>query len=191
MRTKKTVVILFSGKAGSGKTTAASILLEKLGQYPDLRLFQYSFANPIKHLCQTYIGWDKNKDDKGRRLLQNIGTVGREYDIDVWVKWFLIAMDKSAQILPFSFALIDDWRFENESEFLKKNPFLDVVTLRMYGRQSELSEKAGNDASENSLPEDVNSTLYSYTVNNSGSVEELSKELENVLAELINMYVVE
>ena len=100
-------------------------------------------------------------------------------------------MDKSAQILPFSFALIDDWRFENESEFLKKNPFLDVVTLRMYGRQSELSEKAGNDASENSLPEDVNSTLYSYTVNNSGSVEELSKELENVLAELINKYVVE
>ena len=33
-----------------------------------------------------FMGWNGEKDTKGRKLLQGIGNLGREYDNDAWIE---------------------------------------------------------------------------------------------------------
>lgn len=208
-RTKRTVVILVSGKAGSGKSTVAEMLAKKLQNEPSLRIFPYGFADPIKYLAKSYFGWDGEKDERGRRLLQQIGFVGREYDEDIWVKHFLQQLDKRAGLLPFHVAIISDWRFPNELNFLERNPLLDTISIRVFGRGG-LSGEGASDVSENSLievgeevllyPLDYNDYaeefdaesgfIYDYQINNECTVEELEKKVETVLTSISEQYIV-
>ena len=202
MRTKRTLVILVSGKAGSGKSTVASMLANKLADEPSLRVMFYGFADPIKYLARSYFGWDGEKDDKGRRLLQQIGFVGREYDEDIWVKHFLQQLDKRAGLLPFHIAIISDWRFPNELNFLERNPLLDTISVRVFGRGG-LEGKAASDVSENSLLEVDTEALtppkrideeewifYDYQINNECTIDELEKKVDTVLASISEQYIV-
>lgn len=196
-RTRKTVVILISGKAGSGKTTVADMLEEKFLDIPSLRVFRYAFASPLKFIAEAYIGWDKKKDDKGRKLLQEQGRIGREYDENIWVKHFLNQLDKKAGVLPFNVAIIDDWRFPNELAYLQKNPMLDVLTVRIFGRGG-LNGEVAFDVSENSLPEAqseqlqlATQELYDFTVNNNDDTETLDVKLDEVLDSISKKYIIE
>jgi hypothetical protein len=190
MRTRKTVVILISGKAGSGKTTIANILRKKLTEITPISVYHGSFAYPIKKLCEVYIDWDGEKDERGRKLLQNIGRDGREYDQDIWVKKMMQNADQKAGLLPFDFILVDDWRFPNELAYLQKDKLLDVVSVRVYGRQSEMSKNLALDVSENSLPEAGNG-LYDIEINNDGAVEDLEITLDLLLAKIQTKFILE
>jgi energy-coupling factor transporter ATP-binding protein EcfA2 len=202
-RTRKTVVILLSGKAGSGKTTVAEMLEQKLTEIPSLKVFRYSFANPLKYIAEAFIGWDGKKDEKGRKLLQEQGRIGREYDENIWVKHFINQLDKKAGILPFNFAIVDDWRFPNELSYLQKNPLMNVVTVRLFGRGG-LNGQVASDVSENSLPEpsvehlesssysEFESMLYyDFIINNDTGVEQLNEKLDTILASIEKQYIVE
>lgn len=198
-RTRKTVVILISGKAGSGKTTVAEMSEQKLLDIPSMTIFRYGFADPIKYIAKAFFGWDGKKDERGRRLLQMIGAVGREYDENIWVKHLLNQMDKKAGILPFNFVIVHDWRFPNELAYLKQNPTLEVVTIRLFGRGG-LNGETALDVSENSLPE-VDAEFiptglegdhwYDYQINNNVGTEQLNEKLDQVLASIEKQYIVE
>lgn len=195
MRTKKTVVVLISGKAGAGKTTLADILVKKLQDIPSMTIFKFGFANALKFVAKAYGGWDEKKDERGRAFLQNIGKVFREYDENIWVKHVLNQMDKQAGTFPFNFVVIDDWRFPNELNYLSKNPMLDVVTIRVFGRQAEMSESNWADVSENSLPEvgifaDAEG-MYEFEVDNSGSIDELNTKADAIISDLEKQYIVQ
>lgn len=198
MRTRKTVVILISGKAGSGKTTIANILKDKILEIPSMTVLKYGFADPIKYIARAFAKWDENKDEKGRRLLQQIGAIFREYNQDIWVIHFLNQLDKKAGILPFNFAIIDDWRFPNELAYLKQNPILDIVTIRIFGRGG-LSGSNASDVSENSLPEVsvemiptglTDDHWYDFQIENSDDLEQLEKKMDLVLSSLEKQYIV-
>lgn len=199
MRTQKTIIILISGKAGSGKTTVSNILKGKLSQISSMTIMQYSFAQPIKKLCEGFMFWNGEKDNAGRLLLQSIGKDGRDYDQDVWVKHLPIQMDKRAGMFPFNFVLVDDWRFPNELAYLKKDARFDVVTVRVFGRHLELSTEAALDVSENSLPEvSVESlvmdgtSMYDFAVDNGDDdLNYLSSKLDVVLAQLSKRFILE
>jgi len=203
MRTKKTVVILVSGKAGSGKTTVADKLIEKLKKIPSMDVMDYGFADPLKFIAKAYGGWNGEKDQKGRKLLQDIGRIFREYDKNIWVKHFLNQLDKQSGMFPKNFVIIDDWRFPDELSYLKTNPLLDIVTIRIFGRQGDLSDDNWKDISENSLPEVPYEALkfahtgspppsgYNITVDNSCDLELLDHKLEVILAEIEKQYIVE
>lgn len=203
MRTKKTVVILVSGKAGSGKDTVGDILKSKLRDIKDIEVMLYGFANPIKFIAQAYGGWDKKKDERGRKLLQQIGGVFREYDADIWAKHFINQLDKFPGLFPPNFVIISDWRFPNELNFLKNNPLLDIVTIRVFGRGG-LEGETASDVSENSLPEATKEHLqaasyeefepylyYDFCIENSGDIELLNHKLEVVLAEIQKQFILE
>lgn len=192
MRTRRTVIILVSGKAGSGKNTVSEMLVAKLTDIPSMTVMPYGFADPIKYIAKAYFGWDGKKDIRGRRLLQQIGAVGREYDQDIWVKHFLGQLDKRAGMFPFNFAVVSDWRFPNEFAYLKANPLLDIVTVRVYGRGG-LSGDVALDASENSLPEvsEDSDLYYNFTIENSEDLEKLEQKVDLVLSSLEKQYIVE
>ena len=66
-------VILISGKAEHGKTTAANQMkktFEELGYKAVIT----RYAKYLKEIASEYCGWDGIKDEKGRTLLQQLGT---------------------------------------------------------------------------------------------------------------------
>lgn len=197
MRTRKTIVILVSGKAGSGKGTVANFLEKKIQDIPSMTVFRYGFANPLKYMAKAFIGWDGQKDEKGRKLLQWQGRIGREYDENIWVKHFLNQLDKQSGMLPFNFSIVDDWRFPNELNYLRNNPILDVITIRVFGRGG-LQGEVASDSSENSLPEANSEQLelatremYDFTIKNVDGLEQLESKVDLILSEISKQYIVE
>jgi dephospho-CoA kinase len=70
--------LVFIGKAGAGKTTAAKVLQER---FPDLGYQTISFAEPLKIMLDT---------TTDRHRLQEFGTdIVRAYEPDAWVRLFL------------------------------------------------------------------------------------------------------
>lgn len=192
MRTRKTTIVLISGLAGSGKTTLANLLKEQLDAIKDLRVVRMSFASPIKFIAKLAFGWDGEKDERGRKLLQHLGEVGRDYNIDNWCEILLKNLDNSDEMFPPNFVLIDDWRFPNEFKFFSENPTLDTVVIRIFGRGG-LTNTLAEDASETSLPEWADSPVgyYSFGIDNSGTIEDLETKIGEIVESLKKNYIVE
>lgn len=193
MRTRRTLILLISGLAGAGKTTVSDLIKKQINdRYPELKVVTYSLSNPIKYIAQAFMDWDKEKDYKGRRLLQQIGFVGREYDEEIWVKHLLNQLDRNfgdiSRIYPVNVVLIDDWRFPNELEALRKNPLLDVVSIRIMYRGG-LRDESALDVSETSLPEDE--SHYDFVIDNGSSLESLTEKVGVLLEKIEKQYIVE
>ena len=80
-------LILVSGKANSGKDHVSNKLSEYITKnfytgYSNYKAkpIRMSLAEPVKQIARDVFGWNGEKDDKGRRLLINIGTwVGKDF----------------------------------------------------------------------------------------------------------------
>lgn len=114
-------IIGIGGNMKCGKTTAADMMADMLNQYlPEHYDFNHvqrrSWATRLKEVAMD-MGWDGEKDERGRRLLQHLGTeVGREYDRDLWVKHLVKAINAG----PGLITIIDDCRFPNEVEWVNR-----------------------------------------------------------------------
>ena len=157
-------IIAFTGLAQSGKTTAANFI-------PGVKIL--SFADPVKQIALTSFNWDGVKDEKGRRLLQVIGTeCGRAYDYDIWVKKM---REQIAIYAPlYNVIAIDDCRFNNESELVRELGGIVIEIIRP-------GCAPDGHASEQGISPD----LIDKHIMNNGTLEHLK---ENVL-KLINGYI--
>ena len=66
-------VILISGSARFGKDSAAFIMKELLEKQKKKVLIIH-YADNLKLFAKNYFGWSGQKDQKGRELLQWLGT---------------------------------------------------------------------------------------------------------------------
>jgi hypothetical protein len=120
---KQTKLIALCGPAGVGKSTHA----EKLSADCDGVI--YSFASVLKEMLSILVGRKPIYDDKdapiswlpewnGRRLMQRLGgDWGRELiDNDLWVK----SMEHRLACSYAPFKIIDDLRYPNEAEMVKR-----------------------------------------------------------------------
>jgi len=103
--------IAFIGKMCSGKSTMCRYLQSIHSEFIVL-----SFAAKIKEIARDLFEMKK----KDRALLQQIGTKMRELDSDVFAKYLIRQSNKS------NFVLVDDVRYINELNYLKKNGFILV-----------------------------------------------------------------
>ena len=107
-------IILISGKAEAGKTTAANFLKEELESRGE-RVAITPYGRLVKDLCIMLYGWDGQKDEAGRQLLQHFGTdVIRKNNPDYWVNH--ITELSGLLYDEFDTFIIDDCRFPNEIE---------------------------------------------------------------------------
>ena len=67
-------VIVISGKAQHGKDTTAGFLKDALEAdgYPVLIAH---YGDLVKYVCKMYLGWNGEKDEYGRSLLQYAGQM--------------------------------------------------------------------------------------------------------------------
>lgn len=175
----KKIVLLFAGKAGVGKNTSADLVEElySLGVHSSVKIAQFSFAGSLKAIAKE-MGWDGNKDEKGRRLLQQLGAAGRAYDKDVWAKCCLSAIQES----DCDIAMITDLRFPNEAKVIKE-AYPDAKLIKVFGRGYNLGTN-GDDPSEHGF-DDVPETYWSYQLDNSGTLKDLYDNVVTMLKELI------
>lgn len=169
------VVILISGKAGSGKNTFARILHENLKN--DFEVREAAFADAVKEIARNIFSWDGKKDLKGRTLLQNIGEGGRGYNKDIWVnilKKRIVEVQEQGKPLLF---IITDCRYENEMSFLDDTDN-KVIKVRMERNHNNgLTLEQSIHPSETSLD---NYKHFHFKVNNNGSIEDLRKYVKEI-----------
>ena len=99
--------IAITGKICSGKSTLAN-KLKKI-----LKLEKYSFANNVKKYAKEIF----EMEYKDRKLIQDFAENMKELDNNIWIK----QLDK--EIKDKTHIVIDDLRFENEYNYLKKNNY--------------------------------------------------------------------
>lgn len=162
------IVVMVSGRAGEAKSTFSNLCIEHLEKF-SRRSKIVSFAYGVKSTALA-MGWDGEKDDKGRRLLQQVGNTGREYNEDIWADMAVGCILESQADVVF----IDDWRFPNEGNVVIKK-FINVIKIRVC-RPEEYHTLNGtelyDDISETSLP-DIETGFYNHIVDNIGSLDEL------------------
>ena len=63
------MVLCISGKAQHGKDTSANMLREMLEE-DGFRVLVVHYADLLKYVCRSFFGWNGEKDETGRSLLQ-------------------------------------------------------------------------------------------------------------------------
>jgi hypothetical protein len=109
----RTRVIGISGKARHGKDSVVDIARAIL----DGEGVRIAFADGVREEATNLHGWNGEKDEAGRSLLQRIGSVRREEDVDYWVRR---AWAKISSVPAGSIVFIPDVRYENEAEAIRR-----------------------------------------------------------------------
>lgn len=116
--------IALIGKAGSGKSTAAKYLTDRYG------FVRWGFTDPLKEAARK-VGWRGAKDEKGRRLLQEIGDAARRHNPSAFIE--IIQRRLQADHAP-KHIVVDDVRLAAEVDALREERFFIFrVTGRGYG----------------------------------------------------------
>ena len=181
MNSKKTTVILLSGKSGSGKDFIANIMKQQLEENGNKVLVTH-YADLLKYILKTFFNWDGQKDEKGRALLQRVGTdVIRRQEPDYWVNF--VSQMISFFYNEWDYILIPDARFPNEIEVIKNNHNVNTITIRIHrpNYKSKLTLKQQQHPSETSL----DNYKFDYYFNNTGTddVNDAIKEFVDYIDE--------
>jgi hypothetical protein len=177
------IIVLVTGRAGTGKTTTCNLLSQLTDTLGYLDHININFSDSLKMIAEEQLDWDREKDPRGRRLLQQLGRVAREYNEDIWASKLL---DK-IQSFPygFDFVFVGDWRFPNEEKFLRENSSYRIFTMRIDAKEREVLSGTPeyDDISEISLS--GSSEEYDYFIENNDSMEILQKKLAKVLVDMM------
>lgn len=171
MTTPAPLRVAFGGRMQVGKTTAADRLVERHG------FVKYALADPIKVAARCDFGWDGAKDDRGRRLLQEIGDVGRHYDPDLWLDAFAARLEADRALR----AVVDDVRLEREVDYLEG---LGFRVARIVRPPEKIGGPAGGAARRAHATETGLEGLDLEEIDNGGTFEDLWERLDAWIVDL-------
>lgn len=149
----KSICILLSAKAGVGKSTSAKYLANLAEKGYGYSTVIAPFATGVKQVARDSFGWNGLKDEKGRKLLQDVGQTGRNYDENIWVRKTMEEILPASSHYPYDVVLSDDWRFPNEADYIRKLYLYNLYTIRLVCPEREILKGTPlyDDVSETSL----------------------------------------
>ena len=178
-------IFLISGKAEYGKTTFANILRDESSKR-NLKVVKTAFASDLKRVAKEYFGWNGEKDENGRHLLQHLGTEEvRRFFPNHWV-------DSVAEVLVstqerWDFAIIDDWRFKQEFSTMENYctsygiELIPVRIERIYNSGQLWNNSLTLEASQHSSELDLdNFYKFRYNITNL-DIAGLERDAKNIL----------
>lgn len=169
--------IAFIGKAGSGKDTAAELLIETLGYA------RIAFADALKDVCEELWGDEARKD---RDKLQKLGMAVREIEPDTWVNLALAKLPITGPHGTVRPIAVTDCRLHNEAWALKGEGFIIIRILA--DRNDRINRlrtngKLGPSGWEDHVSEtELDEWPEDYRVHNLGSKADLIDELARTIA---------
>lgn len=170
-------VICISGKARHGKDTLAGMLNEQLTA-KGYRVLTTHFGDLVKYICEKFFNWDGTKDEKGRTLLQYVGTdVVRKQRSSYWTDFVVSVLE----LFPneWDYVLIPDCRFPNEVEcFIEHGMDTTLIRINRPNFVSNLTPEQLKHPSE-TVMDDYPPNLY---VINDGTLKDLSNSIKDILA---------
>lgn len=177
-------IILVGGKAEQGKSSLGKILKTKLEAQGNKCVVDL-FAKYIKQLAKQ-MGWNGEKDEYWRTVLQDIGTdvaKGKLNFISIWAKRLAEDIMILDEVFDVDYFIIDDTRFRDEI-YTMLSVFPDLVTtvkVVRIGHKSSLTPEQLKHRSEVDLDDfNFDYTVYSQT---SGGLQHLEDEAMRVLGE--------
>lgn len=164
-------IICISGKARSGKDTSAEYL-RRIFWGDGKRVLIIHNADLLKYMCEKLFGWDGQKDERGRSLLQYVGTdVVRAKNPDFWVEFIA----KVLMMFPdrWDYVIIPDVRFPNEIAYLRGAGY-ECVHLRVYrSAEDNMTQEQRAHPSETAMDD----YEVDVAINNDGSIADLCRQL--------------
>lgn len=157
------MIIAISGKLKSGKDTIADYLVQEYG------FKRIAFADKLKDIAKDLFFWDGNKDDYGRKLLQDLGMQMRSIKQDVWVDYVFRTIRNHNDMNW----VITDVRYKNEAEIAHKNR----ACIWRVNRELDRSNILCNHISETDL-DDYN--YFDDIIENVGTVRELYDKVDKL-----------
>jgi hypothetical protein len=153
----------FIGLAGAGKDTAALCLIAHGWR-------RRAFADYLKSLAFSF-GWNGYKDEKGRKLLQDLGMAARAYNPNFWIDQAylgLVGINENFAKVPMVWT---DVRFENEAEFIRKR---GGIIIRIKKPEQISCDQHESELNQFGIAAD-------HDVVNGGSIQELHDQILNIL----------
>lgn len=173
-------VICISGKAQNGKDTLARILDKELKER-GYRVLITHYGDLVKYICKAFFGWDGEKNEYGRYLMQYVGTdLVRQKHPTFWADFVMNMLTMFQD--KWDYVLIPDCRFPNELSCVSDCGFpMCHVRIKRTNFTSPLTATQQAHPSETSLdnvPPDI-------MVLNSGTLDELTGNAGNILNGII------
>lgn len=164
-------VILISAKAQNGKDTSALILKEIYESRGEKVLITH-FADLLKYICKQYFNWDGKKDEKGRTLLQYIGTdvVGAKNSA-YWAEFIVSILQMFED--EWDYVIIPDCRYPVEVATIENVFDTTVIRIERPGFDNGLTEAQKKHPSE----VDMDHYPFDAVIPNVAGLEELKAEL--------------
>lgn len=132
------------------------------------------YADLLKYVCEKFFGWDGNKDEFGRSLLQYVGTNKVRAAIPTfWVDFIVKILSIFRN--EWDYVIIPDCRFINEYEI--PDQYWNTILVRVVrdGNYSELTSEQQQHISEIELD---NYPCYDIIYNNQG-LDDLKQSVSN------------
>ena len=164
-------VCCISAKARHGKDTAAEIIKQYL-EVGGKKVLIIHFADLLKYICTQFFGWDGNKDEKGRTLLQYIGTdvVGAKNPA-YWAE-FVVNFLKMFEN-EWDYVLIPDCRYPIEATAVKQAFNTVVLRVERPGFDNGLTIAQKNHPSE----VDMDNYFFDFIVYNDAGLDDFTTKL--------------
>lgn len=177
--TNTKIVIAVAGPACIGKTTFSKFLLEELNK--EINAILRPLATDLKRKA-ILLGWNEEKDDKGRLFLQNLSKTLRAYHGE---DYYAQELYKFAGNSNFDVIIIDDARMRSEMEYLKNKEDIQLITVKIVNKDfvSPLSAEAQKDVTENDLKDYV----FNYEITNESTLEDLQEETRKFSKTIIDL----
>jgi hypothetical protein len=196
------IKIAISGQARTGKNTLAQMIVENIIPISVSSEFVndhkiVAVADPIKNIVMQMIPnadpqclWgeselrsklvpgdfrDLNEQPLTyRKMLMDIGTLGRKYNTDIWLNALVQDADKNKSLKVY---VVSDVRFPNEINYLKSHGFC-MVRLKRPGvpQIDDISETA-----QLEIPD----TFFDHVIENNGSLNDLARQAEIIVHKLV------
>lgn len=169
-------IINISGKATHGKDTSALMIKQKL-ETKNKKVLIAHYADLLKYEAKQFFNWDGIKDEKGRQILQYIGTdVIRAKNPDYWVGFIKEFLEMFQN--EWDYVIIPDCRFPNEIEAWKIDGWPNVIVRVLRDNfVSNLTPEQLHHPSETALDD----YLFDYYIDNNGDMEQLELEVDKFI----------
>ena len=165
-------IYAISGKAQHGKDTFAELLYQELTE-KGYKVLVTHYGDLVKYICKTIFNWDGQKDEKGRHLLQYVGTdIIRKEKPNYWVDFVVDIIKFFGE--NWDYILIPDTRFPNEVDVLKEN-FNNVTHIRVIrpNFESTLTDEQKKHPSETAL----DNIEPDYVFYNEGTIADIKEKI--------------